>query len=158
MARPERRPDDHEGAARLLDRLLTDPVLRARFRNDPAAVARESQLDGLAGDFGEGSAMQTLEARESRSSLAGVMMAAALEGIAGVGLGHASAAHAQGLPPEVDRVLARHQAGAVAPAGPTAEPDDLGLATPDDLAPDSAGVQPAGWSPAGGGADAGVYP
>src|SRR3954452_1386681 len=96
-------------AARLLERLLTDAELRARFRRDPAAVAREADLDELAGDFSGGSAMETLERRESRSSLAGVMMAAAVEGMAGIGLAHPGVSGGHHVPPEVHRVLARHQ-------------------------------------------------
>ena len=74
---------DADAAARLIERLLADPALRADFRRDPAAVCREVGLDELAEEmaFGAGKAMQTLEVRESRSSLAGVMMAAALEGV-----------------------------------------------------------------------------
>jgi cell wall-associated NlpC family hydrolase len=74
---------DADAAARLIERLLADPALRADFRRDPAGVCREVGLDELAEEmaFGAGKAMQTLEVRESRSSLAGVMMAAALEGV-----------------------------------------------------------------------------
>src|SRR3954463_16720729 len=100
---------DDDRAARLLGRLLTDAELRARFRRDPAAVAREAHLDELAGDFSTGSAMETLEPRESRSSLAGVMMAAAVEGLAGIGLALSGAAGGPHVPPEVHRLLARHQ-------------------------------------------------
>jgi cell wall-associated NlpC family hydrolase len=134
--------DDH--AARLLERLLTDAELRARFRRDPAAVAREAHLDELAGDFSAGSAMETLEPRESRSSLAGVMMAAAVEGMAGIGLAHHGAGAPQHhLPPEVDRVLARHHDVAAAE-----------LATPEGAAASAAEVPPSTGDPN----DAGVFP
>ena len=134
--------DDH--AARLLERLLTDAELRARFRRDPAAVAREAHLDELGGDFATGSAMETLEPRESRSSLAGVMMAAAVEGLAGIGLAHhGSAAGEHHLPPEVHRVLARHQDAHAAE-----------LATPEGAAASAADVPPAPGDPN----DAGVFP
>jgi hypothetical protein len=68
-------------AQRLIERLLSDPAFRADFRRDPAATAREA---GLAGDMlvGGRDPLQTLDVRESRSSLAGVLMAAAVEGIA----------------------------------------------------------------------------
>src|SRR3954463_1689249 len=123
---------DEDRAARLLERLLTDEALRARFRRDPAAVAREAHLDELAGDFSTGSAMETLEPRESRSSLAGVMMAAAVEGLAGIGLGHHGSGAAQHhLPPEVHRVLARHQ-----------DPRAAALATPEGAAASAADVPP----------------
>ena len=71
-------------AAKLLERLLSDPAFRARFRRDPAGACREAGLDGLAQEMsvGGGKAMHTLDMRESKSSLAGVMMAAAMEGVA----------------------------------------------------------------------------
>src|SRR4051812_5422861 len=131
-------------AARLLERLLTDAELRARFRRDPAAVAREADLDELAGDFATGSAMETLEPRESRSSLAGVMMAAAVEGMAGIGLAHpGSGGGRHELPPEVHHVLARHQ-----------DARALELATPEGAAASAADVSPAPGDPN----DAGVFP
>src|SRR3954465_2714036 len=118
-------------AARLLERLLTDAELRARFRRDPAAVAREAALDELAGDFSTGSAMETLEPRESRSSLAGGMMAAAVEGMAGIGLAHPGVSGGHHVPPEVHRVLARHQDVRAAE-----------LATPEGAAASAAEVPP----------------
>jgi cell wall-associated NlpC family hydrolase len=76
-------PDDADAAARVIERLLVDPAFRAAFRRDPATACRDAGLDDLADymAYGRGNAMQTLEVRESRSSLAGVMMAAALEGV-----------------------------------------------------------------------------
>ncbi|MDX6408319.1 MAG: hypothetical protein QOE13_1390 [Gaiellaceae bacterium] len=72
-------PESH---TQLLEELLRNPVFREQFRRDPVATAREAGLDGLANELeaSEGDPMETLEPRESRSSLAGVMMAAALEG------------------------------------------------------------------------------
>src|SRR3954468_21037018 len=134
---------DDDGAARLLERLLTDAELRARFRRDPAAVAREAHLDELAGDFSTGSAMETLEPRESRSSLAGVMMAAAVEGLAGIGLAHPGVSGGHHLSPEVHRVLARHQDVRAAE-----------LATPEGAAASAAEVAPSPGHPN----DAGVFP
>ena len=71
------------GRGPLIERLLTDPAFRARFRRDPAAVCREAGLDELADEMtrAPGAAMMTLDVRESRSSLAGVVMAAAMEGV-----------------------------------------------------------------------------
>jgi putative modified peptide len=71
-------------AAKLLERLLADPAFRARFRRDPAGACREAGLESLAQEMsvGGGKAMHTLDIRESKSSLAGVMMAAAMEGVA----------------------------------------------------------------------------
>src|SRR3954453_5375276 len=70
-------------AAKLIERLLADPAFRAKFRRDPAAACREAGLDELAREMSEGGgkAMHTLDMRESKSSLAGVMMAAAMEGV-----------------------------------------------------------------------------
>jgi cell wall-associated NlpC family hydrolase len=71
-----------ERSAELIERLLGDPELRRRFRADPASVLREHGLRGLATGLDRGErALLTLELRESRSSLAGVMVAAAAEGV-----------------------------------------------------------------------------
>jgi hypothetical protein len=75
---------EHEAESeRLIERLLGDPVLRARFRSDPVGTARDAGFEGVADEMaaGAGKALETLEVRESRSSLAGVMMAAAVEGV-----------------------------------------------------------------------------
>ena len=69
-------------AADVLERLLVEPEFRSRFRRAPAATLERSGFPDLARDLrGDGRALQTLEARESRSSVAGVLMAAAMEGI-----------------------------------------------------------------------------
>ena len=70
-------------AAKLIERLLADPAFRDRFRRNPPAACREAGLDSLADEMaiGAGKAMHTLDMRESRSSLAGVVMAAAMEGM-----------------------------------------------------------------------------
>ncbi|MFZ1996586.1 MAG: hypothetical protein WAU75_20910, partial [Solirubrobacteraceae bacterium] len=75
-------PDELQRSVELLERLLGDPKLRRRFRSDAAAVLAEAGLPQLAADLGHGGrALMTLEMRESRSSLAGVMVAAAAEGV-----------------------------------------------------------------------------
>ena len=56
--------------------MLSDSAFRARFRRDPEAAAREAGLEPV-----EGRAFETLELRESKSSLAGAMLAAAIEGV-----------------------------------------------------------------------------
>ena len=78
---------------RLLERLVSDASFRAHFRRDPVAAARAAGLEGLADELlAAGSdPLHTLDLRESRSSLAGVVMAAAVEGI-----GLSSDAHAFG--------------------------------------------------------------
>ena len=70
-------------AARLLERLLEDPEFRARFRHDPAATAREAGLQSLADQLQATPQrpLETLEIRQSHSSMAGVMLAAAAEGL-----------------------------------------------------------------------------
>lgn len=75
---------DTAAAARLMEALMTDAHLRERFRRDPVATCRAAGLHALADEMaaGSGKAMQTLDLRESRSSLAGVLMAAAVEGVA----------------------------------------------------------------------------
>jgi hypothetical protein len=75
-------PDELERSVELLERLLGEPQLRRRFRTDAAAVLTEAGLPELAAGLGHGGrALMTLEMRESRSSLAGVMVAAAAEGV-----------------------------------------------------------------------------
>ncbi len=72
----------------MVERVLTDPEFRARVRQDPSSAA-----------------LETLEIRESKSSLAGALMAAAVEGLAlyelaghgGLGVESADAA-VQGVP------------------------------------------------------------
>ncbi|MGZ4231850.1 MAG: hypothetical protein ACXVVQ_10530 [Solirubrobacteraceae bacterium] len=84
----------------LIERLVVDPAFRARFRRDPIEISRAFGLDELAEEFGaQGTGIHTLELRESKSSLAGVVMAIAAEGIGlaevrgmlGHGPGHAAA-------------------------------------------------------------------
>jgi cell wall-associated NlpC family hydrolase len=75
--------DQQAVAVEVLQRLLTDPVFRQEFRRDPAGACRLFGLDEVAEEFsGGGAALYTLELRESKSSLAGVLMAAAAEGAA----------------------------------------------------------------------------
>ena len=73
-------------AARLLERLLTEPDFRVRFRRDPVTACREAGLDELAEDMAlaAGKAASTLYVRESRSSMAGALIAASMEGVGGV--------------------------------------------------------------------------
>ena len=67
--------------AAVLERLLRDPEFRSQFRRAPAATLERSGYPDLARELrGDGRALQTLEARESRSSVAAALMSAA-EGI-----------------------------------------------------------------------------
>src|SRR5262245_31295665 len=81
-------PDDQEltgRAAELLERLVSDADLRARFRRDPASVCAEYGLLDVAEELRRGeNVLETLEIRESRSSLAGALMAAVGEGVGAV--------------------------------------------------------------------------
>jgi len=96
--------DEHAAALRLLQGLVDDPALRARFRADPTAVADEAGLPLVARELaGRPDVPLALEVRESRSGLAGVLMAAAVEGLALGGiLEHAADAHAS-APADLDR-------------------------------------------------------
>jgi cell wall-associated NlpC family hydrolase len=74
--------DELQRSVELLEQLLGDSQLRRRFRTDAATVLTEAGLPELAAGLGHGGrALMTLEMRESRSSLAGVMVAAAAEGV-----------------------------------------------------------------------------
>ncbi len=69
-------------AGELIERLLIDPEFRAEFRRDPAAACVAAGLPDLADELtGSAGSMDQLAVRESRSSLAGVVMAVAVEGI-----------------------------------------------------------------------------
>src|SRR4051812_17789916 len=121
-------------AAKLLERLLTDPAFRAQFRRDPAGACRAAGLDGLAQEMsvGGGKAMHTLDLRESKSSLAGVMMAAAMEGFGISQFTENLLPHLEAVPGHVADVLSRvdlpalpgghHGGGGPGPAGPLHPP------------------------------------
>ena len=69
------------GRRELIERLLADAGFRDEFRRDPGGVARRLGIDDAL--FASGTdPLETLGVRESRSSLAGVMLAAAVEGVA----------------------------------------------------------------------------
>ena len=89
-----------EQLTQLIERLVVDPSFRAAFRRDPIEVCQAYGLDELAEEFrSQGNGIHTLELRESKSSLAGVVMAIAAEGVGlaevrgmlGHGPGHAAA-------------------------------------------------------------------
>ena len=92
-----------------------DGGFRASFRRDPVGACVAAGLPGLAAELGgAGGGMETLELRESRSSLAGVVMAVAAEGLsvveaqALVGASRARGLHGVKLP----RALQRGVSGA----------------------------------------------
>jgi hypothetical protein len=86
-------------AGKLIERLLVDPEFRAEFRRDPAEACLSAGLPDLAAELGgSGKSMHTLELRESRSSLAGVVMAVAVEGM---GIAEAQKLVQHGLPGNV---------------------------------------------------------
>ena len=94
-------------AAKLIERLLADPGFRDRFRRNPSAACREAGLDSLADEMaiGAGKAMHTLDMRESRSSLAGVVMAA--DGGHGAVQSRATSSQIQDLSGSIGDVLSR---------------------------------------------------
>ena len=96
-------------AAQLIERLLVDPAFRARFRRNPAEACREAGLEELAQEMsiGAGKAMLTLDLRESKSSLAGVMMAAAMEGVGIMQFAEHVAPHLDDIPEAIGDVLSR---------------------------------------------------
>ena len=96
-------------AAQLIERLLGDPAFRSEFRRDPATACRKAGLDELADEMsiGAGKAMMTLDQRESKSSLAGVMMAAAMEGVGVYQFGEHVLPHLDDVPSAVGDVLSR---------------------------------------------------
>ena len=105
-------------AGQLIERLLVDPEFRAEFRRDPAAACAAAGLPELAAEFtGSGKSMDTLMVRESRSSLAGVVMAVAVEGMS---VGEAQALIHHGLTGAPRSGLSHlrlgHVHGAVSPA------------------------------------------
>src|SRR5918996_1744883 len=110
-------------AAQLIERLLADQEFRVRFRRDPAAACREAGLDDLAEEMslGAGKAMMTLDVRESKSSLAGVMMAAAMEGVGIYQFSENVLPHIDDVPDVVGDVLSRVNL----PALPLPEPGSL---------------------------------
>ena len=109
-------------AARLLERLLTEPDFRVRFRRDPVTACREAGLDELAEDMAlaAGKAANTLYVRESRSSMAGALIAASMEGAGGL---HdlADQVDIASMPPAVGNVLTLHLMSVKADVNPNIE-------------------------------------
>ena len=102
--------EEHERAAELIALLMRDPSTRASFRRAPAEVCRAHGLDDVAAELaGREGALQILDVRESRSSVAGVLIAAAAEGMAFFAFvddAHASGGGGGALSPDVAHVVA----------------------------------------------------
>ena len=139
-------------AAQLIERLLGDPQFRAEFRKDPASACRKAGLDELADEMsiGAGKAMMTLDQRESKSSLAGVMMAAAMEGVGIYQFGEHVLPHIDDVPSVVGDVLSRVSLPAIPLKGALAGGPDAPAAAP----PAEPGANGAGDAAAGGGGGA----
>src|SRR5918996_6567345 len=151
---------ESEAAARVLERLLSDPVYRAYFRGNPVGASREAGLPSVAEEMamGGGKALDTVEERESRSSLAGVFMAAALEGAAVVDFSKDVLPHLNEVPEAVGKVLSRVQLPAVSEAK-AATPrvqgvERIRVAQPDAAVGEFPVVAPAHAAAAAGGASA----
>lgn len=119
-----------DDGTRLLERLLADSGFRARFRDAPAAAAREAGFDDFAREMelDEPAPLETLEVRESHSSFGGMMFAAAAEGLDLVDL--------------AEHVGAEEAATGARPASDAAEP-----VSASQLANDQPDAEAAGDSP-----------
>ena len=107
---------DDARVGELVERLLSDAGFRAEFRQDPAGSCRAMGLEGLAAELSAKPGLSELEGRESKSSLAGVVMAVAAEGVAVVELQGLLHGHGHGLS-GVDKRLMR-AAGVKQPRAP----------------------------------------
>ena len=75
--------EEHERAAELIAMLDARPVGPRLVPPRPAGMCREHGLDDVAAELaGRDGALESLDVRESRSSVAGVLLAAAAEGVA----------------------------------------------------------------------------
>jgi NlpC/P60 family len=113
------RESEADAAARLLERLLTDPGFRGSFRRNPVAASRQAGLESVADEMAlsGGKAMDTLDVRESRSSLAGVLMAAAFEGVGAYDFARDLVPHLSEVPDSVESVLSRVNLPAIPSGG-----------------------------------------
>lgn len=106
-----------DATQRLIERLVSDPAFRAALRADPAGAVQSAGLEDVDPALLEelrtlgASGLEELEVRESRSSLAGALVAAALEGVALIEVDPAQAAAA----PSVDHPASPRAAGPVVP-------------------------------------------
>jgi hypothetical protein len=151
-------PDETKQAADLIERLLTDAPFRAEFRRDPATACEKFGLTELAEELRGGAgakALYTLELRQSMSSLAGVIMAAAAEGIGALDLAGLGGSQDKRVAGVVNEALSRHSIKAISQAQMHAVPQQhgahAGLAghKPEPAEPDAArhAVKPAAPAP-----------
>jgi cell wall-associated NlpC family hydrolase/uncharacterized membrane protein YgcG len=147
-------PERQAAVAALLERLLTDLEFRSAYRRDPAAAARAAGFGDLAPELALPArrALETLEVRESRQALAGVMMAAAVEGAAimafsehvvpGLGALLPHVEEAQAATPRQGHAMADQRAAPAAavehaaPEPPDGEDDEPDEDEPDEDEPD----------------------
>jgi cell wall-associated NlpC family hydrolase len=122
---------DADDAAHLIERLLADPSFRERFLHDPQATCRAQGLDRLADEIaGLGDdPVQALEARESRSSLGGVVMVAAIEGVGLYEMSERLLPNINALPTEVADLVSRVNLPAVGADAPPPPPHPAGAAS-----------------------------
>ena len=112
-------PEETRKAADLIERLLTDAAFRAEFRRNPAGACERFGLTDLAQELRGGSgakALYTLELRQSMSSLAGVIMAAAAEGIGALELAGYARADDKRVAGVVNEALSRTSIKAISQA------------------------------------------
>jgi NlpC/P60 family len=143
-------PEEHERSAELIERLLGEPELRRRFRTDPAAVLIETGLPELAAGLGHGErALMTLEMRESRSSLAGVMVAAAAEAVDFAQLAeHAAPALAHDAGAAVGHLVDQPRHHPATPAVEPGKPGKPSSGAPAAVPPAAAQAPPSASGPA----------
>jgi cell wall-associated NlpC family hydrolase len=119
-------PEQRRRATEFLERLLAEPKLRADFRRQPVTTCRAFALDEFADELERAvRGTETLEQRESRSGMAGVMIAVAAEGVGlaellarhATEMGEAAAATASGLIEQIDGTDTATAPQAHAPAG-----------------------------------------
>jgi cell wall-associated NlpC family hydrolase/murein DD-endopeptidase MepM/ murein hydrolase activator NlpD len=140
--------EETKQAADLIERLLTDASFRSEFRRDPAGACERFGLTELASELRGGSgakALYTLELRQSMSSLAGVIMAAAAEGIGALEFaGHAQADDSR-VAGVVNEALSRHSIRAISRAQlPSVDNGGAGAKPPAAEPPEVERPEPAG--------------
>jgi hypothetical protein len=120
-------PAPSELYVRLLNGLVSDEAFRVEFQGDPTTALHErfgaiEGLDELEAEVGHGpKAMETLEIRQSRSNLAGMLMAVASEGAGLVEMFRGSGGGSGQLPDALNGAI-EHQGS----SGPPIKPADGG--------------------------------